>query len=31
MNGWAWVIGGYLLTAAVWGGYVSWTRPGRSR
>lgn len=31
MSGWAWVIGGYLLTTAVWAGYVSWTRPGRSR
>lgn len=31
MNGWGWVLAGYLLTAALWAGYVIWTRPERSR
>lgn len=31
MSGWGWAIGGYLLTAAVWGGYAVWTRRGRTR
>ena len=31
MNGWGWVLAGYLLTAALWAGYVAWTRPERRR
>lgn len=31
MNGWGWVIAGYLLAAAVWIVYWVWTRPGRTR
>lgn len=28
MTGWGWVVGGYLLTALTWGGYLAWSRPG---
>ena len=31
MNGWGWVLAGYLLTALVWAAYVIWTRPERNR
>jgi hypothetical protein len=31
MNGWGWVLAGYLLTGAMWAGYLIWTRPGQSR
>lgn len=29
MTGWSWVVAGYALTAATWGGYLLATRPGR--
>lgn len=29
MTGWGWVLAGYLLTLAVWAGYLLWTRPAR--
>lgn len=25
MNGWSWVVAGYLLTAAVWAAYAFWS------
>ena len=31
MTGWGWVVAGYALTAGTWGGYLLWTRPGRTR
>lgn len=31
MNGWGWVLAGYLLTAIVWVGYWLLTRPDRVR
>ncbi|SEK68862.1 hypothetical protein SAMN04515665_104116 [Blastococcus sp. DSM 46786] len=31
MNGWGWVLAGYLLTGGTWAGYWAWTRPGRGR
>ena len=29
MGGWGWVVAGYLVTAATWGGYLAWSRPSR--
>jgi heme exporter protein C len=29
VNGWGWVLAGYLLTGGTWAAYWAWTRPGR--